>query len=63
LSIGIFMDGVREEDLRGHGKERWKKRLKKWKRRGKKWDPWPKMRSNGDASLKLCVPKGVNGNK
>jgi hypothetical protein len=32
-------DDIREEDLRGHGGELWKKRLEKWERRGKKLEP------------------------
>jgi hypothetical protein len=52
-------EDVREEDLRGHGGERYKKRLGKRKIPGKKLEPWPKAGSAGDASWKPCAPEEV----
>jgi hypothetical protein len=51
FSIGT----LREEHLRGHGGERYKKRLGKWERPGKELEPWPKTGSARDAPWKLYL--------
>jgi hypothetical protein len=55
-------DNVREEDLRGHGGEWYKKRLEKWESPAKKLEPWPRTGSGRDASWKPYAPEGVKGN-
>jgi hypothetical protein len=58
FSVGTLRDGVREEDLRGHGGKRWKRRLEK------KFELWPKTGSSGDdTSWKPYDAVGAKGNK